>query len=637
MATQLRPGDYVGGEYRILKVFGGEGVSGMGVVYLVENRSFYEPFVLKTYQIRDLGDRKLRFVKEAQTWVNLGFHSSVVRCLWVSEIEGELYIAAEYIKPDEDGINTLEQRIQQGKIPLEKQICWSTEFCYGMRHAYRNGVVAHRDLKPANIMLDEGHVKITDFGLTKFDGHVDRAAVQGDAVAVGATVKGSVLGTPPFMAPEQFINAATVDERADVYSFGVILYIMATGELPLYPPRPPKAREELPLLWAVAHHRGVVRKADFPLFSVVERCLQKDPSKRFQSFDDILEAITSIADSNKITLPNELAADTQFDDEFTKATALVVLANPDRAREALESITRRWPHMPQPFNEIGKILMEQGKSQESIPWFLRAAELDATRSAAWNNLGGAFLRLKHVEGAENAFSSALRVDPENTGSMIGLAQALIEKNPELAWKWCERAYDLRPNKLKVLKVAGLVAMKTGRADDACTIHQRLCKLEPTNLTALFNLALTYAQKKLLPEFKESAFQYVEQNPSDAAACKIFCQSFLDLGDFDNAADVCLRWSKINGSEVAGTINLAYVLAADGKSLQGYHWLNIALRMFPRHPGLWLAMAHVLKDVPQYREQARTAAENAMTCLNEPISQPPRVTVADVEPVLRSLR
>src|SRR5436190_5960837 len=156
MATQLRPGDYVAGEYRVVKVFGGEGVSGMGVVYLVEHRSFYEPFVLKTYQSGALGDRKARFRKEAETWVQLGSHPNIVRCLWVDEIGGDLHIAAEYVAPDEDGFSTLEDRLLLGPLPLEKQLRWAAEFCFGMRHALKRGLVAHRDLKPSNLMLDQG-------------------------------------------------------------------------------------------------------------------------------------------------------------------------------------------------------------------------------------------------------------------------------------------------------------------------------------------------------------------------------------------------------------------------------------------------------------------------------------------------
>jgi predicted Zn-dependent protease len=105
---------------------------------------------------------------------------------------------------------------------------------------------------------------------------------------------------------------------------------------------------------------------------------------------------------------------------------------------------------------------------------------------------------------------------------------------------------------------------------------------------------------------------------------------------DEAGDVCLKWSKIEGAEVSGTINLAHLLAAQGKYLNGYVFLNKALERFPRHTGLWLTIAHILKDLPQYREQARNAANNAAICLKEPPEQPPKVTMADIEPVIRSL-
>jgi serine/threonine protein kinase len=637
MAAQLLPGDYVAGEYRVLKVFGGEGKSGMGVVYLVEHRSFYEPFVLKTYQSSTLGDRKTRFRKEAETWVQLGSHPNIVRCLWVNEIEGDLYVAAEYVAPDEDEFATLTDRLRAGKIPLEKQIRWGTEFCFAMRHARKKGLIAHRDLKPANLMLDKGTLKITDFGLSKLEGYVEPAVLTGVPVAANITIEGAAIGTPPFMAPEQFVDSAKVDHRADIYSFGIILYVMATGELPVYPERQPKDQRELSMLWARAHRDGHVRPAKFPLFPLVQRCLQKNPSRRFQSFDEILVALAEVAQANKLQLPKEQVTDSEFEDAYALAMSLTALGRPDEAIASLIEITRKWPHSPWPFNEIGKILLTQGKTSEAISWFKRALEIDESRSPAWNNLGGAHARLGQLQLAEFAYSCAIKADSENTEAMIGLAQLLMQKNPALALKWCERAYELRPKKLKVLRFAGEAALRAGQPARATQFLSEALKLEPNDQRTCFNLALTYRARNMLADHVDALERYLERWPDDREAYQFLCQGYVDIGELETATDVCLRWSKVQGAEVSGTINLAHLLAAQGKNLNGYVFLKRALERFPRHAGLWLCMAHILKDLPEYREQATTAAQNAMACLSDPPQQPPRVTAADVEPILDSLR
>jgi eukaryotic-like serine/threonine-protein kinase len=637
MPGQLRPGDYVAGEYRILKVFGGEGQSGMGVVYLVENRSFDEPFVLKTYQSSGLGDKKTRFLKEARTWVHLGSHPNIVRCLWVNEIEDALYVAAEYVAPDDDGFSTLEDRLRAGKIPLDKQLRWGAEVCFAMRHAYNKGLVSHRDLKPANLMLDRGTLKVTDFGLSKLGGHVDQTVLSDRSLDPNRTTQGSAIGTPPYMAPEQFLDSATVDQRADIYSFGVILYAMATGELPIYLERKPKDQDEMLLLWALAHNRGSIRPENFPLFTVVRKCLEKLPTKRFQSFNEILTALTQVAEANKLRLPKEQIIDSEFSDAYALAMSLTALGKPDEAIAKLTEITRKWPSAPWPFNEMGKLLRNQGKISEAIPWFKRAVEIDESRSPPWNNLGGAHAQLGQLEAAEFAYSTAIRVDSENTGAMIGIAQLLMARNPALGLKWCERAYALRPKKLKVLRIAGEAALRAGKPDRATEFFSQALQVEPTDQRTFFNLALTYRARKMFREHADALENYLKRWPNDREAYQLLSQGYVDMEQLDAAIDVCLRWSKVEGAEVSGTINLAHLLAAQGKNLNGYLFLNKVLERFPRHAGLWLCMAYILKDLPQYREQARTAAENAMACLGEAPDQPPRVTPADVEPLLQSLR
>src|SRR4051812_31192738 len=98
--AQFRVGDSIGGEFRVLKVFGGAGQSGMGVVYLVGGREAPRPFVLKTFQqTGELIDAS-RFQSEANAWVSAGVHPNIVQAYWVREIAGQVYVAAEYIEPD---------------------------------------------------------------------------------------------------------------------------------------------------------------------------------------------------------------------------------------------------------------------------------------------------------------------------------------------------------------------------------------------------------------------------------------------------------------------------------------------------------------------------------------------------------
>ncbi len=254
--SDLKPGDWIAGEYRVRRVFGGTGKSGMGVVYLVEGRTSEEPFVLKTFQASEKsGDLIRRFENEAEVWVSLGKHANLVECFWVRKYADRLFVAAEYIWPDLSRKNTLTQHIQSGHVPVTKQTMWISQRCFAMRHAIKNGLVSHRDIKPDNMMIDgAGNLKLTDFGLARMPNNATpRDVGQGKKVhspSNGFTIAGTVLGTPPFMAPDQFLDSSSTDHRSDIYSLGVVAFMLAAdGQIPI---RPADASGSL-ASWAVAH------------------------------------------------------------------------------------------------------------------------------------------------------------------------------------------------------------------------------------------------------------------------------------------------------------------------------------------------------------------------------------------------
>lgn len=123
---------------------------------------------MKTFRDEYLADAQARerFRREASVWVDLERHPYLVRAYFVEEVAGRLFIAMEYIAPDEHGINTLEGYLRQSPPDLAQSLRWAIQFCHGMQYAYSKGIRCHRDIKPANIMIGQDKtVRITDFGL----------------------------------------------------------------------------------------------------------------------------------------------------------------------------------------------------------------------------------------------------------------------------------------------------------------------------------------------------------------------------------------------------------------------------------------------------------------------------------------
>ena len=165
--SPFKIGDRIGGRYEVHRILGG----GMGTVYVAYDDRSRVVLALKTFQNRAEDSAEQRaleatFEKEASAWIALERHAYIVRALWVQKVNDRLFIAMEYIAPDERQRNTLRHYLVGKPLTLDQTLHWGIEFCYGMEHALRKGVLCHRDVKPDNLLISSnGHVKITDFGL----------------------------------------------------------------------------------------------------------------------------------------------------------------------------------------------------------------------------------------------------------------------------------------------------------------------------------------------------------------------------------------------------------------------------------------------------------------------------------------
>ena len=346
-----------------------------------------------------------------------------------------------------------------------------------------HGLRAHRDIKPDNLMIDtHGRLKITDFGLAKgVSAEVEKAALHiHQAMGEQQTLAGSVFGTEPFMPPEQFIDSSAADLRADIYSFGVVIYLMLSGgSMPFHPCDDGG--------WVAAHFRQPVRRIAHPLMECAEKCLAKDRRKRFQSYDELLIAIREVGRTVGINIPgDEQDARAEFFRQWSIAMSQINLDHPESAIATLSGMQLRWPDEPEIYTELCRAYWNLGDLKQALGATQRALQLDQYSTSDWNNLGGILTASGRPLEAQAAYKRALQIEPENTGAMISLAQLLIAGGElDEAKSLCELALFWRPEKTNVLQIASDCYAICGEHVKAVELLDKLLAVTPGDAIAWF--------------------------------------------------------------------------------------------------------------------------------------------------------
>jgi eukaryotic-like serine/threonine-protein kinase len=328
------------GRYRVIRRLGS---GGMANVYLAEDEELGRRVAIKVLDEKHANDEQFveRFRREAKNAASLS-HPNIVSIYDRGEAEGTYYIAMEYI----EGRTLKDLIVARGPLPVERVVSYARQILGAVRFAHRKGIV-HRDIKPHNVLVDtDGRLKVTDFGIAR-------------AGASQMTEAGSIIGTAQYLSPEQ-ARGASVDQRSDLYSVGVVLNEMLTGSVPF--------TGDTPVEIAMKHISAVPQppsatRPDVPedLDLVVLRALAKDPRERFQTAEEMDSELGRVAAGLSVT-------------DATADAATAVLAGSGISDAAPTAVVRRPP--PPPYAPRGGYYYEEPPAppRRSIwPWLLALA------------------------------------------------------------------------------------------------------------------------------------------------------------------------------------------------------------------------------------------------------------------------
>jgi TolB-like protein/Tfp pilus assembly protein PilF/predicted Ser/Thr protein kinase len=273
-ASDLLEGSTFAGRYQLIEELGR---GGMGVVYKAHDTKLKRSVALKFIppELTHIPDIKERFTREAQAAAALD-HPNICTVHEFDEAEEKTFISMAYIEGQ-----SLKKKIESGPLELDEALKIGIQVAEGLQGAHKKGVV-HRDIKSANIMVtDKGQAKIMDFGLARIAG------------GTLLTKEGMAMGTIAFMSPEQ-ARGEEVDHRTDIWSFGVVLYEMFSGQLPF------KGEHDQAVVYSILNENpkpitDLCSAIPISIDQVVGKALEKNPEERYQQIDDLLDDLKSIS------------------------------------------------------------------------------------------------------------------------------------------------------------------------------------------------------------------------------------------------------------------------------------------------------------------------------------------------------
>lgn len=564
--SNIKIGDIINQYNKVISILGGEGKSGMGIVYICYNSLWDIPVALKTFQERFIFTQKIReeFKHEALAWVNLKQHPFIVKAYTVDNFKNRLFILLEYIPVDEKRRNTLAHYLKY-PISLKEALNWGIQFCLGMEYALLHGIKSHRDIKPDNIMISPDQIlKITDFGLAKlyddFSLSVSEDELSSDNLNKFSCFKNAkeclIAGTPPWMAPEQFEGLS--DVRSDIYSFGIVLFQMVNhGKLPFIC----KNFED----FSNAHKKHPTPKFESPLSSIIKRCLLKQPKDRYQDFEELR---LDLEDLYKEYIKEEL---------------------PSLPKEKLDDVANHL-FRGYSFNQLG--LYDKAQKELEI-----ALKLDCNHQAIYSNLGDTYNHKGLYEKAIEILNSGINKFPNHWPLYIYLAKAYNAKGlKNKAQEAIEKAIKVDSNDALIYGWVGIIYGELGNIDMAIKSLQKSLELDPNNTNNaetymyLGGFMLNISEPEALRMFQKS----IELNPALDISYYYLGMSLYDQDKFNEALIMAQKAVALYPNKASYHVLLGAIFQELGVNNSAIKEYREALRIDPYNNDAQVNLNYLIK-------------------------------------------
>ncbi len=584
-------GDKIGDRFQVHQALMGS----MGEVYLCLDLERNYPFALKTFQTRFLTNKKLQdaFYTEVATWVALEKHPNIVRCFYMDNIEDRPFMFLEWIASEETQGTDLRSWLRRGPLGVKLALNLMMDTCRGLIHAANKqpGIV-HRDLKPENILVAQGRVaKITDFGLASVIKGSEMSLSEGESQATGrrATVgKGGVVGTPAYMAPEQW-RSEEPDVRTDLYALGCMLYEMLTGQLPFVA----KTLEGFLQEHLIGEIPRIKEGNDLPrgLNDIIPRLLAKKREDRLSGVADVLQALESLYEGHFNEQPRTLEAAEGFSAVDYNYRG-VTYDKLDRYEEAVEDYSRAIeldPTFVYAYNNRGATYERLRKYDRSLDDYTNAIQHNPELAHAFYNRGNVYSKIKKPFEAIQDYSRAQNIDPTIMRVYInrGSEFYILGKHREALTDFTA-AIHLDPNYAKAYVNRGVVYDSLRQYDKALMDYSRALQLTPDDAAIYYNRGLTYYS---LGRFKEALADFtkvIEINPGDGQAYYYRGLCFAHLERHEDAIEDHKKGIRLDTSDALKRLNTGALLYNQGSLQEALVCFEEASKLGDRRGSEWAA-------------------------------------------------